>query len=80
METYTIQPMKLILSFGGADRLGNYYGLRDYNGDLISTRQIGESDESQLRYNTGFNGDHNGLTDFSKLYTFRFNIKLGYAF
>lgn len=66
--------------FWGADRLGNYYGLRDYNGDLISTRQIGESDESQLRYNTGFNGDHNGLTDFSKLYTFRFNIKLGYAF
>ena len=66
--------------FWDSDRLANYLGLRDYDGNLISVRQIGDSEESQLRYNSGFNGDHNGLTDFGKLYTFRFNIKLGYAF
>ena len=66
--------------FWDSDRLANYLGLRDYDGNLISVRQIGDNEESQLRYNSGFNGDHNGLTDFGKLYTFRLNIKLGYAF
>jgi len=62
------------------DRLANYHGIRDYDGDLIEIRQKGDANESQLRYNTGFNGDHFGLTDFTKLYTYRIKVKIGYAF
>tara|TARA_B110000467_G_scaffold164329_1_gene193110 strand:- start:269 stop:1474 length:1206 start_codon:yes stop_codon:yes gene_type:complete len=62
------------------ERLGNYNNLVDYNGDLISIRDKTNSEESQLRYNTGFNGDHQGLTDFAKLYTYRLKIKIGYSF
>lgn len=62
------------------DRLGNYNNLSDYNNNLISIREKGDRGESQLRYNTGFNGDYNGLTDFSNIFSYRLKFKIGYSF
>ena len=66
--------------FWDYERLGNYYGILDYNGDLISIRDKGSTSESQMRFNTGFNGDYDGLTDFTKLFTYRIKVKIGYSF
>ncbi len=56
----------------------NYYGIVDENGTTVVIN--GKGDDSTLGYMTGFYRDLPGLTDFTKLDTYRIKIRLGYAF